>query len=250
MLQFPSTYEEWIEIAKEFGDKHQFWNVLGAIDGKHIAIKKPANSGSLYYNFKGFYSIVLLALVNAKKEFIMVDVGMNGRISDGGVFYYSTYEALLQQNCLNTPEPAPLPNTTECFQYVFVGDEAFALRVNLMKPYPEKTLTPNQFEFNKRLLRARVVVENSFGILASRFGVFQKPINLEPQNASTVTIASCYLHNFLAKESQQPYFATGTVETAEYDIVNLQSTLNRNCGSDAKIVRERFCNYYNSEGKL
>lgn len=102
MLQFPSTCEEWIEIAKEFGDKHQFWNVLEAIDGKHIAIKKPANSGSIYYNFKGFYSIVLLALVNAKKEFIMVDVGMNGRISDGGVFYYSTFGALLQQNCLNT----------------------------------------------------------------------------------------------------------------------------------------------------
>ena len=48
MLQFPTTSEEWSEIAQEFGDQHQFFNTLGAIDGKHIAIKKPANSESLY----------------------------------------------------------------------------------------------------------------------------------------------------------------------------------------------------------
>lgn len=250
ILQFPTTSEEWTEIAQEFGDRHQFWNTLGAIDGKHIAIRKPANSGSLYYNYKGFFSIVLLAVVNAKKEFIMVDSGMNGRISDGGVLYYSTFGALMQQGGLNTPEPSSLPNTTECFPYVFVGDEAFALGVNLMKPYSQKTMSPERFEFNKRLSRARVVVENAFGILAARFGVFQKPIHLEPQKATTVSMVCCYLHNFLAKESQQSYFSTGTAETTEYNLVNLQSTLNRNCGVDGKTIRERYCKYYNNEGNL
>ncbi|KAK9887976.1 hypothetical protein WA026_000267 [Henosepilachna vigintioctopunctata] len=246
-LKFPTTSEEWTEIAQEFGDRYQFWNTLGAIDGKHIAIKKPANSGSLYYNYKGFFSIVLLALVNAKKEFIMVDAGMNGRISDGGVLYYSKFGALLQQEVLNIPEPASLPKITERFPYVFIGDEAFALRSNLMKPYSQKALTPERFEFNKRLSRARVVVENAFGILAARFAVFQKPINLDPQKSASVTMACCYLHNFLAKETQQPYLST---EITEYDLVNLQSTLIRNCGTDAKTTRERFCNYYNTEGKL
>ena len=156
----------------------------------------------------------------------------------------------MQQDGLNIPAPSPLPNATESFPYVFVGDEAFALRVNLMKPYSEKTLSPQRFEFNKRLSRARVVVENAFGILASRFGVFQKPINLEPKKVSTVTMACCYLHNFLAKESQQSYFSKGTAEVTEYDLVNLQSTLNRNCGMDGKTVWERFFNYHNNEGKL
>ena len=89
MLQFP-TSEEWSEIAQEFGNRHQFFNTIGVIDGKHIAIRKLANSGYLYYNYKGFFIIVLLASVNAKKkkEFIIVDSGMNGRISDGGVLYY------------------------------------------------------------------------------------------------------------------------------------------------------------------
>ena len=75
----------------------------------------------------------------------MVDSGMNGQISDGGVLYYSKFGALLQQDGLNIPAPSPLPNATERFPYVF------ALHVNLMKPYSEKTLSPQWFEFNKRL---------------------------------------------------------------------------------------------------
>lgn len=167
-----------------------------------------------------------------QKEFIMVDAGMNGRISDGGVLYYSTFGALLQRADLNTPEPASLPNTTERFPYVFVGDEAFALRNNLMRPFSENSLTPDRFEFNKSLSRARVVVETTF------------------VKASTITMACCYLPNFLAKESQQSYFFTSTARITEYDLVDLQSTFNRNCGTDAKTIRERLCNYYNNEGKL
>jgi hypothetical protein len=75
-----------------------------------------------------------LAVVNAKKEFIMVDAGMNGRISDGGVVFYSKFGELFQQCALNLPKPTPLPNTAEEFPYVFVADEAFALNVHIMKP--------------------------------------------------------------------------------------------------------------------
>ncbi|XP_077288677.1 uncharacterized protein LOC143913039 [Arctopsyche grandis] len=131
-IKMPTTDAEWIEIANEFGKLYNFPRCIGSLDGKHIEIIKPRMSGPSYYNYKGFYSIVLMALVNARKEFIMIDVGTNGKISDGGVLFYTKLWELYEQRKLNLPEPCPLPNTTTNFPYVFVADEAFALDTNLM----------------------------------------------------------------------------------------------------------------------
>ena len=51
-LKTPSTKEEWEFISQDFKGKWQFPNALGAIDGKHIVIIPPPNSGSNYYNYK------------------------------------------------------------------------------------------------------------------------------------------------------------------------------------------------------
>ena len=85
-FQFPHTEEEWKAVAKGFQDRWNFPNCLGALDGKHIAIRPPRNSGSTFFNYKHSFSIVLMALVDADYKFIYCDVGCNGRVSDGGVF--------------------------------------------------------------------------------------------------------------------------------------------------------------------
>lgn len=78
--------DEWKQVAQEIEGKWNFPNCVGAIDGKHVTIQCPPRARSMYFNYKKFYSIALLALVNANYEFIMIDVGDYGCLSDRSVF--------------------------------------------------------------------------------------------------------------------------------------------------------------------
>jgi len=93
------------------------------MDGKHIVIRCPSKSDSEFYNYKKDYSVILLAIVDANYKFIYTDVGTNGRVNDALVFSKSTFNEALQRNTLNLPTEG-----------VFVGDDAFPVRKNIMKP--------------------------------------------------------------------------------------------------------------------
>jgi len=82
------------------------------LDGKHVKIRKPPNSGSFYFNYKNTFSIVLMAVVDADYNFIMADVGLNGRISDAGVISYTKFGNMLKNKTLNIPKPDLLTNTS------------------------------------------------------------------------------------------------------------------------------------------
>lgn len=66
-------------IAAQFFDLWQLPNCVGAIDGRHMRIKAPPTSGSQFYNYKGFFSVVLLAAVDAHYKFTWVDIGQYGK---------------------------------------------------------------------------------------------------------------------------------------------------------------------------
>ncbi|XP_076243324.1 uncharacterized protein LOC143184746 [Calliopsis andreniformis] len=144
-LKFPDTEEKWQSIANYFQTLWQFNNCLGAIDGKHVQIVKSANSNSYFYNYKGTFSVVMLAIVNK----------------------------------LNIPNPTMPEGTNLQLPYAFVGDQVFPLMENLMKPYPDKNFSRQEKILNYRLSRVQRVIENAFGIMPSVFRIFHSVIGID-----------------------------------------------------------------------
>jgi hypothetical protein len=81
---------------------------------------------------------VLLAVVDAECEFLYVDVGCNGRVSDRGVFNRCSLYHALENGTVELPPAIPLPGRTQTVPYFFVADDAFAMRNYVMKPCPFK----------------------------------------------------------------------------------------------------------------
>lgn len=263
----PESKENWLKVSDEFEQQWNFPHVIGAIDGKHVAIQCPQGSGSDYFNYKSFFSIVLFALVDANYNFLFADVGCQGRISDGGVFKNTQLYKDLQNTNLKLPPPKALPGQKIPLPYIILGDEAFALNDNLMKPY-SGSFTKGSLEriFNYRLSRARRVVENVFGILSSVFRVLRKPLLLKPENAQLVVLACIYLHNFLRKSrtSKKIYCPEGALDTEEDEkiipgtwrndnemtsLTNLKK-VPRKSPIRAQEIRKEFATYFLNNGAL
>lgn len=268
IFQVPSTEEAWKEISNDINDRWNFPNAIGALDGKHIDIIAPAHCGSDYFNYKKRNSIVLMALVDAKYNFIYVDVGAKGRESDGGVFNRCALQKAIEDERLQLPQPKPLPGRQEPVPYVIVADDAFALKPYLMKPYKFRNQSTQERIFNYRLSRFRRVSENVFGLISARFRVVRKSIEVSPQNAETVVLAVCVLHNFLNKRKVTKYAqakdydqinADGTVtegrwrqEVSEAErlvSINVPQNEGRSCNL-AKEIREIFKKYFMKEGDV
>lgn len=258
MLQVPQTQDEWKEIQDEFYWRWNFPNCCGAIDGKHVVIKKVPNSGSEFYNYKGTFSVILLASVDANYCFRYIDVGTNGRANDAAVFSKSSLNDALQENILDFPENG-----------VFVADDAFPLTTKILKPFARNApLTKKQKIFNYRLSRARRIVENAFGILVSRFRIFDKPIALNINKVNDVIKACCALHNWLRIRSSESYTPTGSLDVEDLNsnrvipgtwrsrcqineaLRNLGQIGSNNYSRNAAILRENYADYFCAGGAV
>ena len=273
-MKCPKSAEEWRVISQLFHDRWQLPHCVGAADGKHIKILHPHNSGSQFYNYKGFYSIVLMAVVDADYKFTVVDVGCQGRISDGGVLRNSTFWKSLVQGTLGLPEPSLLPQSwdqsfqgfNEPIPYYFAGDDAFPLDINIMKPYSQRNLTEEKRIFNYRLSRGRRISENVFGIYQSRFRVFSTTLCVKPESAVKIVLTTIALHNYLRSRAEGRYIPPDSIDREDCSgIVNEGSWRHEVSGGQvtsipnsrkgrqpqrAEEVREQLCLYFNGPGQI
>ena len=169
VIRAPNTEQQWRTISERFLERWNFPHVLGAMDGKHIRIRKPANSESRYFNYKKYFSIVLFAMVDADLRFTYMEVGAEGKSSDATLYNASELQYALEHNKCNRPPDEPLEGDDVDIPYYVISDGAFAQSPWLQKPYPGGTnIARDERVFNYRLSRARLVVECAFGVLASR----------------------------------------------------------------------------------
>ncbi|XP_044151430.1 protein ALP1-like [Bufo gargarizans] len=199
------TCQQWISIADKFYEVTQFPNCIGAVDGKHVRLLKPPRSGSSFFNYKKYFSVILMAIVDANYKFVAVDIGAFGRTNDSRVFKNSNMGKRLYSGNFGIPEPRPLPGTTNpALPFVLVGDEAFQMCGNLLKPYASRGLDYRKRVFNYRLTRARRMVECAFGILTAKWRIFTRPIQLKTDTVDDVIKACVVLHNYVLTKEPLP----------------------------------------------
>jgi hypothetical protein len=253
--------DQWRDIAERFQECWDFPNCVGSIDGKHITIQNPPNSGSLFHNYKKFFSIVLMAVVDADYRFTLVDVGAPGSNSDGGVFSNTKLGQMFMDGKLDIPDGQKLPEAEDDdppMPFVLIGDEAFPSKFDLLRPYSKhdrNTQLPDDDRvFNLRLSRARRVVENAFGILTQRWRLYYNGrIQLLPQNAIKVVQATLVLHNFLMRfntaKARVPHVpnckSLAPTEPERLELKRLRK-IGINASGPAKDVRDAFRTYFNS----
>ena len=212
MIPAPNTPDEWLQISEQFATRWNFPHCLGAIDGKHVRIKQPAHSGSVYFNYKKFYSFILMALVDANYRFLWVDVGGTGSMSDAQIYNGSELKQAIEDGSIGLPNPQPLPGTPpeRLTPYYFIGDDAFGLSTFMMKPYSRRGLSDPELIFNYRLSRARRVVENAFGIMAMRWQILLCTIQIKPERAQLMVQCIVCLHNLC--RTRYPALAPGVLD--------------------------------------
>ncbi|KAJ8273413.1 hypothetical protein GJAV_G00101350 [Gymnothorax javanicus] len=253
-LTTPSTEAEWRKIARDFELKQQLPHCVGALDGIRIHVQAPGKSSRPYHNSKSGSSVIITAAVDANYRFIHANVGTHA-----GLFAHSDLCEKMDQGLLNFPPPEPLPNSNIVMPYMFVGDDAYPLRPDLMTPYPHRQMDHRQSVLNCHLLRARRVAENAFGILSNRLRVLRTTVCLEPQKVVKIAMAALCIHNFLCERRSEAYAPPDFAdwENPDHSIVEgawkreglgaLQPVEHRkefNATAEAEQQRNLLCDYF------
>ncbi|XP_037512262.1 uncharacterized protein LOC119389050 [Rhipicephalus sanguineus] len=205
-----------------------------------------------------------MAIVDSSCKYVLIDVGAEGRLSDGGTFKNAEFGQALTHETMDIPLVSQLPGTQTDAPCAFVGDEAFQLRKDFLRPYPARQLNDERRVFNYRLSRARRCVENAFGITAARWRILLRTICLYPDNVDNVINAACVLHNFLSTHNSETHKFADTedssgnvvpgqwrqsVEAASGDSSDphffpLKATRSRSYSKDAAAARDLFAEYF------
>ena len=186
----------------QFREFSRLPGVVGAIDGTHFHIRKPNDSPEDYFYFKsGGFTMQCQAVVDRNKKIINISVRMPGSTNDARQLRRS----MLYQKATSTPL-FDAADSVEGFTPYLIGDKGYPIFPWLITPYrdvPGARRSVHEQLFNRRLSRARSVVENAFRILKNTFRELHSASDLHITLLPDVVVTCCILHNLLLDQSSQ-----------------------------------------------
>ncbi|XP_040275584.1 protein ANTAGONIST OF LIKE HETEROCHROMATIN PROTEIN 1-like [Bufo bufo] len=203
IVHFPDS-EKLKDMANYFEDRWGLPQCVGAIDGSHLPIIAPQVYHTDYFNRKGWYSIILQKVVDAKGLFWSVNVGKPGSLHDARVLRLSTFWDWVGQGGLYSGHTRKISGVN--VGYYVLGDSAYPLQNWLLKPFADNgRLTPEQQIYNRKTSRARVVVENAFGRLKGRWRCLMKRNDSDIELPKAMVLTCCALHNICERHGEDFY---------------------------------------------
>lgn len=242
-IEFPKG-QKLKDVIDGFERKWGFPQCAGAIDGSHIPVCAPELNHTDYYNRKGFYSMIVQAVVDQDYLFRDICVGWPGSVHDARVLVNSSiYARILRGEVLQGYRRTILRHE---IQPLLVGDSAYPIEKWLMKPFADNTmLTDQQKKFNYRLSRARIVAECAFGRLKARWRRVLKRNDMNLQHVPTVITACCILHNLCEIHGES--FNDAWLSANTTSIVPSAPACQQSGRSDVpNVIRNTLMRYLNS----
>ena len=170
---------------------------LGLLMGNMLVSRSHPMLVLIFYNYKKFHSINIMAAMDANSKFIWLNIGTNGAAGDAQIWNNSDLKLGMSTDRLHFPQPEHFPGDTADIPSFFIGDDTFALEEFIMKPYGHQNLMHEERIFNHRLSLARLLVETAFDIMSMCFQVLTTTMRHRPEIASLITSTCCVLHNII-----------------------------------------------------
>ncbi|KAM9143899.1 uncharacterized protein ACDP82_007612 [Pangshura tecta] len=224
-----------------------FPNCGGAIDGTHIPILAPDHLAREYINRKGYFSMVLQALVDHRGRFTDINAGRSGKVHDAHIFQNTGLYRKLHSGTFFPDQKIPMGDVE--MPIVILGDPAYPLLPWLMKPYTGK-LDSSKERFNNRLSRCRMIVERAFGRLKGRWRCLFGRLDLDEENIPMVIAACCILHNICEVKGEKfPQEWSAEVERLAADFEQPDTRAIRGAQCVAIRIREALKEHFDHDSQ-
>ncbi|CAG2103195.1 unnamed protein product [Medioppia subpectinata] len=189
------THDQFKQISHEFEHRFDYPMAVGCIDAIHFPIQTPKEQAHYFCNYKGWYSVVALAVSDANSKVYYVNAGIPGDCSDSGAFSQTDIFKQCDKFTL-FPKSSRRFNNNTLVNYHLLGDSAFQLKPWLIKPYLyEYNMPRDQVHFNKHHDKARSVIHTAFDRVKARWRRLSTPMDFKLEQISDVIIVAFAMNN-------------------------------------------------------